>query len=294
MIKITVHESVEEALHKAFPRPTASAKKALAKYVAVVESMLFDALQHGRTPEQLKLNLYAVSLDQLANKGGQIGPKKIRIHKWLRENNLELLETVVPGSKFTGQNSQVKLTPLITMQNTLTVPSGSIAAATTDEEIDAYLSGDPASNKALFDHLYPEYGQEWKEEKLAELFHWVPVDIESVKAYLYWVEIESTHIKEAQKDTILRQALTIIGVATLTKGYYVQRVKPSQFGRTYYEGTSVQNVNKDLRRAMLGNCWEYDIRSSVVAWKMGYARSLLCDSGLDVDLRKHFPEPAPV
>ena len=112
MIKITVHESVEEALHKAFPRPAASAKKALAKYVAVVESMLFDALQHGRTPEQLKLNLYAVSLDQLANKGGQIGPKKIRVHKWLRENNLELLETVVPGSKFTGQNSQVKLTDI--------------------------------------------------------------------------------------------------------------------------------------------------------------------------------------
>lgn len=94
MIKITVHESVEEALHKAFPRLAASAKKALAKYVAVVESMLFDALQHGRTPEQLKLNLYAVSLDQLANKGGQIGPKKVRLHKWLRDNNLELLETV--------------------------------------------------------------------------------------------------------------------------------------------------------------------------------------------------------
>jgi hypothetical protein len=42
----------------------------------VVEAMLFDALQHGRTPEQLKLNLYAVSLDQLANKGGQIGSKR--------------------------------------------------------------------------------------------------------------------------------------------------------------------------------------------------------------------------
>jgi hypothetical protein len=85
VIKITVHESVEEALHKAFPRPAGSAKKALAKYVAVVEAMLFDALQHGQTPEQLKLNLYAVSLDQLANKGGQIGSKKIRVHKWLRD-----------------------------------------------------------------------------------------------------------------------------------------------------------------------------------------------------------------
>ena len=112
MIKVTVHESVESALQKAFPRPTASAARALAKYVAVVESMLFDALQHGRTPEQLKLDLYAVSMEQLANKGGQIGPKKVRMHKWLRENNLELLQTVVPGSKFTGQYTQVKLSEL--------------------------------------------------------------------------------------------------------------------------------------------------------------------------------------
>jgi hypothetical protein len=40
---------------------------------------------------------------------------------------------------------------------------------------------------------------------------------------------------------------------------------------------------------MLGNCWEYDIRSSVVAWKMGYARSYLAASGLDQDLKKSFP-----
>jgi hypothetical protein len=29
--------------------------------------MLFDALQRGQTPEQRKLGLYAISLDQLAN-----------------------------------------------------------------------------------------------------------------------------------------------------------------------------------------------------------------------------------
>jgi hypothetical protein len=39
----------------------------------------------------------------------------------------------------------------------------------------------------------------------------------------------------------------------------------------YYEGISVQNVNRDLRRAILGDCWEYDIRSSVITWKMGFA-----------------------
>ena len=289
MIKLTVHESVEAALQKAFPKPAAAAKRALAKYIGVVESMLFDALQHGQTPEQRKLGLYEISLEQLANKGGQIGPKKIRVHKWLSDNDWDIVQTVIKGSKFSGQNSQVKLTSLVTVQNNLQVPAASLSAATTDEEIDAYLSGDDVSNIALFDHLYPEYNLEWREDKLRQLFDWVPVDIESVKAYVYWLETESKMIQGPKKDLALRQALSILGIAAVTKGYYLQRKKPSPFGRTYYEGTSVQNVNKELRRAMLGNCWEYDIRSSVVAWKMGYARGYLAASGLDQDLKKSFP-----
>ena len=289
MIKLTVHESVEAALQKAFPKPAAAAKRALAKYISVVESMLFDALQRGLTPEQRKLGLYAISLEQLANKGGQIGPKKIRVHKWLTDNDWDIVQTVVLGTKFSGQNSLVKLTALATIQNSLQVPVQSLAAATTDEEIDAYLSGDDVSNIALFDHLYPEYNLEWRDEKLKELFDWVPVDVESVKAYVYWLETESNLIQGPKKDLALRQALAILGIASVTKGYYLQRKKPSPFGRTYYEGTSVQNVNKELRRAMLGNCWEYDIRSSVVAWKMGYARGYLAASGLDQDLKKSFP-----
>ena len=289
MIKLTVHESVEAALQKAFPKPAAAAKRALAKYISVVESMLFDALQRGQTPEQRKLGLYAISLDQLANKGGQIGPKKIRVHKWLTDNDWDIVQMVVKGTKFSGQNSQVKLTSLVTVQNNLQIPAASLSAATTDEEIDAYLSGDDVSNIALFDHLYPEYNLEWREDKLRQLFDWVPVDVESVKAYVYWLETESKMIQGPKKDLALRQALSILGIAAVTKGYYLQRKKPSPFGRTYYEGTSVQNVNKELRRAMLGNCWEYDIRSSVVAWKMGYARGYLAASGLDQDLKKSFP-----
>ncbi len=289
MIKLSVHESVEAALQKAFPKPAAAAKRALTKYISVVESMLFDALQRGLTPEQRKLGLYSISLDQLANKGGQIGPKKIRVHKWLTDNDWDIVQTVVLGTKFSGQNSLVKLTALATIQNSLQVPVQSLAAATTDEEIDAYLCGDDVSNIALFDHLYPEYNLEWRDDKLNGLFDWVPVDVESVKAYVYWLETESNLIQGPKKDLALRQSLSILGIASVTKGYYLQRKKPSPFGRTYYEGTSVQNVNKELRRAMLGNCWEYDIRSSVVAWKMGYARSYLAASGLDQDLKKSFP-----
>ena len=290
MIKLTVHKSVEAALQKAFPKPAGAAGRALFKYISVVEAMLFDALQRGQTPEQRKFALYAISLNQLANKGGQIGPNKVRVHKWLTDNDLDIVQTVVKGTKFSGQYSQVKLTALATLHNTLQLVQGSLATAGADEEIDAYLSGDEVSNVALFDHLYPEYKLDWRVDTLSELFDLVPVDIASVKAYVYWLETEATLIKGAKKDVALRQALTILGVASVTKGYYLQRKKPSSFGRMYYEGTSVQNVNKELRRAMLGNCWEYDIRSSVVAWKMGYARSYIAaNGGMDQDLRKSFP-----
>jgi hypothetical protein len=288
MIKITVDQSVEDALEQSFPTPYGAAYRALKKYINVVESMINAALLRGLTPEEKKFVFYSISTSDLANKGGQIGSQKIRVHKWLRENKLEIVETVVAGSKFTGKYSQVKLSNLVSIIDDSNTVSTGLSNAATDEEVDAYLSGDEISNAALFDFLYPEFKVEWNDEKLQKLFDWVPVDIESVKAYVIWLETESQHIKGAKKDTALRQALTIIGVAKHTKGYFVQRKKPSPFGRMYYEGTSVQNVNKELRRAMLGDCWEYDIRSSVIAWKMGFARNYMLDQGLEINLKGHF------
>ena len=166
--------------------------------------MLFDALQRGQTPEQRKFGLYAISLNQLANKGGQIGPNKVRVHRWLTDNDWDIVQTVVKGTKYSGQYSQVKLTALATLHNTLQVIQSSLTTANADQEIDAYLSGDEVSNVALFDHLYPEYKLEWWEDKLASLFDWVPVDVASVKAYVYWLETEATLIHEAKKDLALR------------------------------------------------------------------------------------------
>jgi hypothetical protein len=39
---------------------------------------------------------------------------------------------------------------------------------------------------------------------------------------------------------------------------------------------------------MLGNCWEYDIRSSVIAWKMGYAKDCIAELNLTGSVRDHF------
>jgi hypothetical protein len=94
-----------------------------------------------------------------------------------------------------------------------------------------------------------------------------------------------------KKAAAVRQARTVLGCSSVLNGWYLQRKKPSDFGRMYYEGVSVQNVNKALRAAMLGNCWEYDIRSSVIAWKIGFAKSYLAQlpAGGDADIRAGFP-----
>ena len=288
MIKITVDAQVYEALQKAFPKPANTAHRALAKYISVLEAMLFKSLHFAATPLQRKLDLFAISLQQLANQGGQIGPAKLRVHAWLRNNNFNLVESVITGSNLTGSVSQCKLTSLVTMVDTLAVEDKILRSGKSDREIDQYLCGDDFSNYQVLNLLYPEFKQRIKSAGVEELFDLVPVDKESVKSYIIWLTTEAKHISREKKDQALRQARIILAIASVMNGYYVQRKKPSSFGRLYYEATSVQNINKELRRAVLGDCWEYDIRSSVVAWKMGWAKQYIDARGQGEDLRKVF------
>ncbi|MFM8463078.1 MAG: hypothetical protein ACKOA0_03105, partial [Burkholderiaceae bacterium] len=276
------------AMQQAFPRPAASAERALKKYVGVLEDMLTKSLQFARSPIQLKQGWYAISLQTLANSGGQIGPNKIRVHKWLRENNLALIETLEQGSAIAGRVSEIKLSSLATAVNTLALQGSVIATKTTDQALDDYLTGDPADNHALFNHLYPDYRRIKAAGQFDQVFDPIPVDVASLKAYIVWLSDTATKINAADKAMALRQAKTILGVASVFNDMYLQRRKPSNFGRIYYEGTSIQNVNKELRRAVLGNCWEYDIRSSVVSWKMTYAKVYLSVQLGAQELRRAF------
>ena len=288
MIKITIDAKVYEALQKAFPKPANTAHRALAKYISVLETMLFKSLHFAATPLQQKLNLFAISLQQLANQGGQIGPKKLRVHAWLRNNNLNLVEAVITGSNLTGSVSQCKLTSLVTMVDTLAIEDKVLTSISSDRELDQYLSGDEFSSYQLVNLLYPEIKRRASDAELEELFDVVPVDKESVKSYIVWLSTEADLLTPQKKNQALRQARIILAIASVFNGNYLQRKKPSLFGRMYYEGTSVQNINKELRRAVLGNCWEYDIRSSVVAWKMGWAMQYIDVRGQGEDLRKAF------
>jgi hypothetical protein len=60
--------------------------------------MLFQAFLVGLTPSQRKLKLYPLALSTLWDQGGQIGPKRLRLHKWLSDNDFNLAKTVELGS----------------------------------------------------------------------------------------------------------------------------------------------------------------------------------------------------
>ena len=269
MIKIEVRPEVERALSAAFPVPKNAAHRALRKYVQVLEQLLAQAMINGRTPEQVKLNTYSISLQRLANLGGQIGPDRKRVHAWLRDNGLELVRTVTQGSNLTGVVSTIKVTELAIL-----VPD--TGALTNKEEMAIKIN-------RKSDHALDAVGIAQSLE-----VDWLEVEMKSLQAYMQWVTEQSKLISKEDKQRILLQASTIFAQASSNGGKYAQIKKPSVFGRMYYEGLSIQNVNRELRRAILGDCWEYDIRSSVISWKMGFAKECLAAISRQQSIRHAF------
>jgi hypothetical protein len=287
-IKLTADDRVLEALKQAFSKYKPEQK--LNKYLGVLEQLIFTALQFGQTPMQRKLNLYSISTHTLAQKGGCIGSNKVRMHKWLADNGLALIEVVDKGSNLNGKLSECKLTSLVTLENALSMPTGGTFETMTDREIEILLEASETEEEQdkLLELIYPGYGTLTTTEQISEQYHIVEIDTESLKSYIHWLSKEAKHYNAAKKATALRQARIILAVAGALNGKYLQRKKSSQFGRTYYEGISVQSVNKDLRRAMLGNGWGYDIRSSVISWKMGFAKEYINATDSSLDLRRVF------
>ena len=284
MYKIEVDPKVLAALKQAFPQPERSADRALAKYVRVLETMLFESAQQGRRPDQLKLGTWSLSLSRLAQRGGQIGSAKIRVHTWLREHELELVSCVDRGSNLTGRVSDVRLAALATLTDQMADRDPAMGFGFSDEVMDLDLNEgidsaqDAALNEALCDHIYADFAG-MTIDQARDAFDVLPVDVVSLASYIDWLENEASLISAARKTAALTQARIVLAVATHLDGIYLQRRKPSEFGRTYYHGVSIQNVNRELRRAILGQCWEYDIRSSVIAWKMGFAADYLASLG---------------
>ena len=69
-----------------------------------------------------------------------------------------------------------------------------------DREMMDYLDGTDFSNQKLVHYLYPELaGEVIDQEEVRKKFHFVPVDLQSLKNYIVWLSTEATLIKEDQK-----------------------------------------------------------------------------------------------
>jgi hypothetical protein len=288
MLTIEIDPVVLVKLKSAFPKPAGAAEKALKKYKAVLEDMIFKCVQRGRDNFDILLNLYSVPVDQLNQKGPHIGTKKIRLNKWLNDNGLALIKTVETGSNLTGLVSKVKCTEFMSIKTEASEIREKITVVTTEAEQDFLLGGDVKKNAEIFAQLYPDYFGYLSKTERDKIFDTVPVDVDSLKSYILWLCTDAKHLSASRLEVYVQQAMQILCIAKHTNGFYLQRKKISQFGRTYYQGVSVQNVNKTLRRAMLGNCWEYDLRSSVVAWKLNFARELSVTIDPNKDYRRNF------
>ena len=252
MIKLEANSKVLTALQTAFPKPANSAEKALNKYILALEDMLDEAILRGRGGYDALFNLYSISLQKLANKGPQIGPEKIRIHAWLKKNGYELVKMEELGSGIKKQNSRVKLTQLIHL---------------TDVDDRLYP-------KEAFEKIHPKFAS-LTQSQIAIDYDMTEVDIGSLNRYIATIAPQGIEPNKNKLRISFHQARRIAAAASYKNGLFYQKKKPSAFGRTYYEGLSVQNVNKELREVMLGDCWEYDIRSSVVSWKLGFAQKYI-------------------
>lgn len=270
MIKIHVHASVLTALRAAFPKPPNSAYRALSKYVKTLELMVNESQYLGPDPFDVKFNMFSISLHGLANKGGRIGTDKKRVHSWLERTGHALVKAVELGSNITGRKSRVKFTDLVTLEDLYRLDVFSDKDPRTIDQI--INSPDDVEEQWIKSH-YPNIENLTQSQIHAE-YDVTLVDLGSLRAFVHWLSKANTALDRRRRQTLLRQALLIYRVANYSSGKFLQRRKPSYFGRTYYEGVSVQNVHKILRRAMLGDAWEYDITSAVMAWKLGYGMTL--------------------
>jgi len=275
MIQIQIIDpSVLAALEAAFPKkPNAvrSNAKFLAAYTKKLEQALDEAELRGNHSYNSNLGLYGIYLHDLQNNTPQMGPKSIRLHAWLEQNGLNLIHKEQEGQKFGSHKGP-----------SLVKPTARIKITQVDDRLDP---------QSAFTKLHPNFDK-LSQQEIDTDYDFCEVDVASVNNYIqHFANLLAQNINLNIKDrTVYLQAKRISAAASWKNNIYYQKKKHSDFGRTYYEGLSVQNIRKDLREAMLGDCWEYDMRSSVVAWKLGFAQDYINQNNLTGNIQSIFPQ----
>jgi hypothetical protein len=282
MLKLTADSQVLQSLKKAMPK-TNKAELALEKYVSVLTAHLDQSLLYMEDNRHRFFKQYVVSIEHLMLESGQfvINGKKQYLHTWLSDNQLNLIKVVTKG--LVGQeHSTINLTELVSVEDKLDLKK---LGKQEINQIDQWLNDKSLSDEDFIEKVFPDI---YSYLDLKQYYDAVPVDIVSLQRYIKWLIKKSEHFNTVEKQKTLRHAHLILRVAQISDGLFPQKKNPSFFGRNYYHGISIQSVHKSLREAVLGDCYEYDLRSAAASWKLGFADDLLFNKGLGKTLENDF------
>lgn len=276
MIRLEVDDCVLEALKKAVPSPPDAASTHLFNYVSNLEKELNLTVARGRTVEAWRFDCYDISLTNVQENGGhQIWAlKNWRLHRWLRVNNLSLIEDqpkIRQANNITKKIGLIKFSKLVKL---IDQDSLSVLRAKNPSELTQFLNHPTLDDVTFYQELIDEVNQLPKSIQKTD-YDFAVIDIASVQNYILKLVKSELDLTALQEETNTKHAISILRIAQLNNGVLPQKKKHSEFGRTYYEGHSVQSVHKSLREAMLGDSYEYDISSSVISWKMAFAKEYL-------------------
>ena len=266
MLKLEVNPSVVTQLMKSFPKYSKEkAELRLNKYVRTLERLMRRARLNNRFN---KNKTYTLEAKILWDKCGQLGTKKISVHKWLTDNRVQLVHKTNVNYRPSKELSVYKKTKYLTIKNESVLD---LLKSMSHQERVIFLN---SPSQEDIDEI-TDYLKDFNSLSLSEqnkLYDILKVDETSLKNYLLKLANDIVNIEKSKQDSDADCSEYILRIAQLNNGLLPQLKFESDFGRTYYKNLSVQNVSKRVREAFLGDSWEYDCKSCSASWKMAFAK----------------------
>ncbi len=276
-IKLTVSNLVLDAMKRAMPK-TNKAELALNKFVNVLEQHLEQSLMHMDDNMYKFFKHFYVSTHNLSLEVGQfvIDGKRQYLDTWLESKGLNLIRVITQGQKG-GDYSTVCLAEHVQMNDVMDINQ---LRKKTIDELDALLNDKSLTDIDFFYKLFPDY-LTMTNAQIKKHYDLCPINVKSLNQFIVFLTKRANMMNTVKKQMLIRQAKAIARIAQAGNNTLPMKKHASYFGRTYYTGRlNVHSIRTVLRHAMLGDCYEYDIRSSVVAWKLGFTWQICNRSGI--------------
>lgn len=240
------NQSDEIAIPKAFTNkfPDLKAEKAQTLFDRYIQTVC-GAL--ARQAPFITDNRAQVSLDALINGCGEFRYQKQRHWVWNEFKDIYPLFVIVDkGSNLKGRNTTVEIS---------------------DRTIRKLL--DYVSDDVLVREVFSEAASDGAKPEM------IAVDLENLQNYIDNTDYDLAHHAEGKSDEWVSkvqrnayQARLVQRIAAHLGGQYPQYPKPSVFGRTYYHGLSIQTMSKQVRAAVLGKHFQYDLSAAIYGIKL--------------------------